>query len=104
MDESFIRTRITQLRLQKGVSESKMSTDMGHAKNYIRNITVGPTLPSVPELLYMCEYLGVSESEFFDAGNNYPALIADALEDMKKLNEQDLKYVVDLIKRLCNNN
>lgn len=29
MDATFVRERITQLRLQKGVSEYKMSYDLG---------------------------------------------------------------------------
>ena len=32
MEESFIRQRITQLRIQKNVSEYKMSMDLGHSK------------------------------------------------------------------------
>ena len=39
MYEEFIRNRITELRMKKGVSEYKMSYDLGHNKNYIRTIT-----------------------------------------------------------------
>ena len=38
MDIEFIRERITQLRLQKGVSEYKMSYDLGHSRGYISTI------------------------------------------------------------------
>lgn len=31
MTEDFVRNRITQLRLQKGVSEYQMSYDLGHS-------------------------------------------------------------------------
>ena len=34
MDENFIRDRITQLRLRKGVSEYQMSYDLGHSRGY----------------------------------------------------------------------
>ena len=47
MDIEFIRERITQLRLQKGVSEYKMSYDLGHSRGYINNISSGKTLPSI---------------------------------------------------------
>lgn len=40
MDEKFIRDRITQLRLQKGVSEYQMSYDLGHSRGYVYNIFV----------------------------------------------------------------
>ena len=31
MDENFVKERITQLRLKKGVSEYQMSYDLGHS-------------------------------------------------------------------------
>lgn len=34
MDEQFIRNRITELRVKKGVSEYRMSMDLGHSKSY----------------------------------------------------------------------
>ena len=35
MDEQFVRDRITQLRLRKGVSEYKMSYELGHSRGYV---------------------------------------------------------------------
>ena len=35
MEMEFIRNRITELRLKKGVSEYQLSYDLGHSKNYI---------------------------------------------------------------------
>lgn len=35
----FTKERITQLRLKKGVSEYKMSYDLGHSKGYVNNIS-----------------------------------------------------------------
>lgn len=34
MYAQFLRDRITQLRLQKGVSEYQMSLDLGHSRGY----------------------------------------------------------------------
>ena len=39
MEASFVRERITQLRMAKGVSEYKMSYDLGHSRGYINNIS-----------------------------------------------------------------
>ena len=60
MDTTFIRDRITELRLQKGVSEYKMSMDLGHSKSYIQSISSGKSLPSLSEFLYICEYFDLS--------------------------------------------
>ena len=64
MDTTFIRDRITELRLQKGVSEYKMSMDLGHSKSYIQSISSGKSLPSLSEFLYICEYFDISPKAF----------------------------------------
>lgn len=100
MNETFIRNRITELRLKKGVSEYKMSTDMGHSKSYIQGITSGRAMPSLSELLYMCEYFGVTPVEFFDEGLKNPALLQEAINGLKTLNDDDLTLIIGNIKRL----
>lgn len=37
--EAFVRNRITELREQKGVSEHRMSLELGKSGSYIRSIT-----------------------------------------------------------------
>ena len=54
--EEFLRKRITQLRMQKGVSEYQMSYDLGHCRGYINNISSGKSLPSITEFFSICEY------------------------------------------------
>jgi len=66
MSETFIRERLTQLRMQKNVSEYKMSLELGHSKSYIQSITSGKSLPSLPEFFSICNYLEVTPKEFFD--------------------------------------
>lgn len=100
MDQDFIRRRITELRIQKGVSEYKMSMDMGHNKSYIAHISSGRTMPSVQELLYICEYLEVRPSDFFDDTTSYPILVQQALSMLKELSDEDLLTLISLMKRL----
>ena len=64
MDPKFIRDRITQLRLQKGVSEYKMSYDLGHSRSEIYNITAGKSLPPMAEFLQICDYFEITPSQF----------------------------------------
>ncbi len=99
MDEQFIRQRVTELRLKKGVSEYQMSTEMGHSRNYIRNITSGQSLPSMGEFLYMCEYLGVTPSAFFDEQAENPALLQKVLDEIRTLPDKDLVTLLGLIER-----
>jgi len=100
MYTQFIRERITQLRIQKGVSEYRMSYDLGHSRSYVYNISSGKALPPLVEFLAICDYLDVTPNQFFDDGVEYPALIKTALEELQKLNSEDLKLMISNIRRL----
>ena len=66
MDTQFVRDRITQLRLKKGVSEYQMSYDLGHSRSYVYNISSGKSLPPIAEFLQICNYFDITPSQFFD--------------------------------------
>ena len=100
MDIEFIRERITQLRLQKGVSEYKMSYDLGHSRGYINNISSGKTLPSMTEFLAICEYFGITPIEFFNAEALNPRVNRELLEALEQLSEEDLALTLTNVKRL----
>ena len=99
MDENFIRERITELRMKKGISEATMSKEMGHSRNYIQNITNGRSLPSMSEFLYICEFLGVTPSAFFDEQTENPALVQKAIDEIRSLPEKDILTLLGLIER-----
>lgn len=100
MDTKFIRDRITQLRIQKGVSEYKMSYDLGHSRSYIYNISSGKSLPPMAEFLEICEYFGITPSEFFNDSTENPVLLQTAIEELRKLNDDDLMLCISNIRRL----
>lgn len=101
MDTKFIRNRITQLRLQKGVSEYQMSYDLGHSRSYIYNISSGKSLPPMAEFLQICDYFEISPSLFFDdSSSENPALLQTAIEGLRKLNDDDLMLILGVIRRL----
>lgn len=99
MDADFIRMRITQLRMKKGVSEYQMSLDMGHSRSYIQSIVSGKALPSMSEFLYMCEYLDVTPKAFFDEQIDNPALLQKAIDEMRTLPDKDVLTLLSLIER-----
>ena len=57
MDVNFIRDRISQLRTNQGISEYKMSLDLGHSKSYVQSISSGKALPSMAEFLIFANTL-----------------------------------------------
>ena len=100
MDVNFIRDRISQLRTNQGISEYKMSLDLGHSKSYVQSISSGKALPSMSEFLYICEYLGVTPKEFFDGDVAEPQIIQQLVNHALLLSPDDLLLLVDLAKRL----
>lgn len=102
MNAEFVRDRITQLRLQKNVSEYKMSYDLGHSRGYINNISSGKVLPSMAEFFSICEYFDITPVEFFSIDIVNPKEMKQVVEDIELLNPADLKLVHSMVKRLIN--
>jgi len=100
MNESFIKDRITQLRLKKGVSEYQMSYDLGHSRGYIYNISSGKSLPPLKEFLAICDYFEITPQQFFDDSEQNPELVQKALEGIRQLDEKDLLMLLGLINRM----
>ncbi len=100
MYDKFVRDRITQLRLQKGVSEYQMSYDLGHSRGYIYNISSGKSLPPLSEFFAICEYFGITPAEFFDDKLSNPELIQKAVEGLKALDDSDILMILNHINRL----
>ena len=100
MKENFVQERITQLRLQKGVSEYQMSYDLGHSRGYVYNISSGKALPPMKEFFAICDYFGITPQQFFDDADPNPELIQKALTGMKQLDEDDMLMLLGIINRL----
>ena len=96
MTADFIQKRLTELRLKKGISEYKMSIDMGHSKGYIQSITSGRALPSLSEFIYMCEYLGVTPKEFFDDTCDEPILVSKLNSIISSLPDKDILALINI--------
>ena len=64
--------RITELRMQKGVSARDMSLSLGQSESYINKIENKRAMPSMTGFFYICEYLGISPNEFFNIESATP--------------------------------
>ena len=102
MDVKFIQERISDLRIKKGISEYKMSLDLGHNKSYIQGISSGKALPSLSELLYICEYLGVTPKEFFDEDIEAPEQVNKLYSLTQKMNSDDIEILINMAERMSN--
>lgn len=100
MNEDFVRERITNLRLKKGVSEYQMSYDLGHSRGYVYNISSGKALPPLKEFFAICDYFEITPQQFFDDSSKNPELIQKAIEGMKQLDESDMLMLLSWINRM----
>lgn len=101
-DEKFVK-RMTQLRMEKGVSARDMSLSIGQNPGYINNIESGKALPSMANFFYICEYLDISPMKFFDFDSNIDVQDLDKLYGtMKKLTPSQFKNIQEIIYDLTN--
>lgn len=94
--EEFIK-RLTELRMNKGVSARDMSLSLGQSPGYINNIENGVNLPSMSLFFYICDYFGITPLEFFDMDNSDPAKIREIAEASKGLTSEQLIHVIAII-------
>ena len=73
---SFLRQRITELRMKRNVSEYQMSLELGQNKNYIQGISSGKALPSMTQFFNICDYFcnGVQREHNKKLNNGLPIL------------------------------
>ena len=98
MDEKAFSLRLAQLREKKGVSARDMSLSIGQNAGYINNIESGKSMPSLSGFFYICEYLGISPSDFFDVNAKNPTRLNELMEDLKRLNDKQLETISALVK------
>lgn len=101
MDEKEFSLRLAQLREKKGVSARDMSLSMGQNPGYIYNIESGKSKPSLSGIFFICEYLGITPSEFFDIDSSNPTKLTTIINDMRHLNESQLDIISMLVKELA---
>lgn len=98
MDEKDFSLRLAQLREKKGVSARDMSLSMGQNPGYINNIESGKSMPSLTGIFYICDYLGITPSEFFDMEVQNPTKLNEITENLKRLDDRQLDTIAMLIK------
>ena len=102
MYEEEFPLRLAQLRTKKGVSAREMSLDIGQNAGYINNVECGKALPSMAAFFFICEYLEISPSDFFDTDAKNPEKLNTLISSLKKLSDKQIdsisSIVTDMIK------
>ena len=85
----------------KGISEIYRILSIGQNASYINNKGNGKALPSMTGFFYICEYLNITPGEFFDAENKNPEKIQEVVENLKKLDSEQLDNISAIIRDLA---
>ncbi len=103
MDIKDFGLRLARLRSEKGVSARNMSLSIGQCAGYINSIETGKAKPSYDGIMYICEYLGVTVSEFFNMEAENPLKLKSVIGKLNKLSDRQLDIIEamadDMIKR-----
>ncbi|WP_367566625.1 helix-turn-helix domain-containing protein [Lacrimispora sp.] len=97
INERFV-ARLSQLRMEKGVSARDMSLSLGQSAGYINNIENKNNLPSMAAFFDICEYLNISPKDFFDFDSPNPELLNDIIQDLQCLSKEKISHLSAIIK------
>ena len=100
MDEKDFSMRLAKLRTKKNVSAREMSLSIGQNQGYINHIESGQGTPSLSGIFYICEYLGITPSQFFDFDLKNPEKLNKINEYLKKLNDEQLNALEMFLKSM----
>ena len=77
-----------------------MSLSLGQSESYINKIENRHTLPSMLGFFYICEYLNITPTDFFDVDLESPKTTNELLLKMKKLTPKQTEHILLLISDL----
>ena len=100
--ETFLSERLHQFRTKKNVSAREMSIAIGQNENYINSIENKRSMPSIQMLYAICEYLGVSVSDFLYEASNSKQLLLDINSNLTDLDNETLEHVLAILKTMNN--
>ena len=92
--------RLTELRIQKGVSARDMSLSLGQSESYINKIENKRTLPSFTGFIYICEYFGITPQEFFNDKAASPQKLKELIAELQKLTPEQADHILQIVKDL----
>ncbi len=93
----MFRARLTQLRLEKGVSARDMSLSLGQSESYINKIENSRAMPSMSGFFYICDYLGITPQDFFNTSLQAPGAVSRISAALSGLTAQEAEHILAVI-------
>ena len=96
----WFSSRVTELRMEKGVSARDMSLSLGQSESYINKIENKKTLPSMTGFIYICEYFRITPEQFFSIDTPPTIDAQDLLTEFEKLTPLQAEHILQVIRDL----
>ena len=104
MDKNFIKDRVYYIRNNHKISARNLSLELGMSSEYINQLESGRLTPSIEFLISFCEYFDISLSEFFDDEMKFPFEYKKIIEELNKMNKDEVDLVYNLILKMNSKN
>lgn len=98
--EDQFSKRLYELRTNKNISARDMSLSMDFNPNYINMIESGKSYPSLIGFFQICKFLNITPKDFFEIDIKDTDKFNELIENIKKLQENDLITIENLVKSL----
>lgn len=99
MKKDFIAKRITELCINKNVSEREVSLSLGKSPSYINFLTSGKGFPSMENFFRICEYFEITPSEFFYTDVNNTFKIKKIYKELQRIHSNDIDTVLKTLEK-----
>ena len=102
---NFIGDRITQLRMEKGISAREMSFAVSTNPSYISRVERHERFPSYNIFLLICDYFNITPEEFFStnkkhAGEETAKQDAACTITFSNLTQDEFEYVTNILNKI----
>lgn len=106
IDKKKFGAFVAALRKEKGITQKELSEQLCISDKAVSKWETGYSQPSVKELLYLIDTLGITPRLFFDEEAEYrnPILVQEIIDGIKSMNDQDLEAVLLMVRRLNEKN
>lgn len=94
----FFSYRLSQLRLQQGISARDMSLSLGRSESMINQIENKKTFPSMKVFFQICIFLNIHPKDFFNEAITEPAISNELYQQLSKLTPAQTKHLLEFLK------
>lgn len=100
MEKEEFSKRLIELRMNAGESARGMSLSIGQNPNYITDIESGRAYPTMDKFFFICDHIGITPQEFFDAGTPDPKKADKLYIEARSLSSAQIDILLGMIKEM----